>query len=186
MSRAADQGRAYPFTLAEATINLEIVKDTAASTLETTRPEIVAPAQGAVVWGKFVVGLSDSIFPRLNSTGARATATRRSRNRGSECSRQQPGPHLRYAFTVDAKTLVPGPNELAAVFKEAPGSEIVSDPLDIVVHEPNPTAITAEIAKTRPPRIGLDLKYRSRMPRRVRSAKAPSVIPDDNRLSVPS
>ena len=129
-------------TLAGATIDVEIVKDTAASTLEMTRPEIVAPAQGAVVWGKFVVGVE-----RLNlSTSAPPPAPVLRLPDGREIQAQtvpdqQPGPHLRYAYTVDAKSLAPGANELTAVDKEGPSGEIASAPLDIVALEPNPTAL---------------------------------------------
>ena len=131
-------------TLAGATLNVEIVKDTSASTLEVTRPEIVSPAQGAVVWGKFVVGVE-----RLNlSTAAPPPAPVLRLSDGREIAAeavpdQEPGPYLRYAFTVDAKSLAPGSNALVAVDKEDSGHEIVSDPLDIVAFEPKPTAILA-------------------------------------------
>ena len=126
-------------TLAGATIEVEIVKDTAASTLEST---IVTPVQGAVVWGKFTVGVE-----RLNlSTSAPPPPPTLRLPDGREIEAQnvpdqQPGPHLRYAFTVDAKLLRPGTNELVAVFKEGPGHEIVSEPVDVVALEPNPSAI---------------------------------------------
>ena len=125
-----------------ASMEVEIVKDTSASTLELTRPEIVSPAEGAVVWGKFVVGVERLHF----STSAPPPPPTLRLPDGSEIDAQpipgqQPGPHLRYAFTVDAQALRSGTNELVAVFSDEPGHEMVSEPLDVVALEPNSDAI---------------------------------------------
>jgi uncharacterized protein (DUF1800 family) len=129
-------------TLEGATMDIDVAQDTAASTLELTRPEIVSPVQGSVVWGKFVVGVEQLNF----STSAPGPAPVLRLPDGSEVEaqrvpNQQPGPHLRYAFTVDSDSLQPGANELLAVFKDAMGQEIVSDPVEVVALKPDDSAI---------------------------------------------
>ena len=131
-------------TLEGSTMDVEVVEDTAASTLELTRPEIVTPVQDSVVWGKFVVGVEQLHFstsppgpaPILRLPDGTEVAAQKVPN-------QQPGPHLRYAFTVDSSSLHAGTNELVAVTKDAAGKEIVSDPVEVVMLEPDPTAILA-------------------------------------------
>ena len=125
-------------------MDVEIVKDTAASTIELTRPEIVTPAEGAVVWGKFVVGVERINFSTSPPPLAPVLRLPNGQEiQAQEIPNQQPGPHLRYAFTIDAKTLRPGSNELVAVFKEDSGQEIASEPVDVVALEPDPSAIQA-------------------------------------------
>jgi len=161
-----------------ATMDVDIVTDTEASTLELTRPEIVTPVQGAVVWGRFVVGverLSFSSFPLPSPPVLRLQD-------GQEIEpqivpNQQPGPHLRYAFTVDAHLLHPGTNELVAVFKEGSGPEIVSEPVDVVALEPNAAAILSGDCKDQiqtqlpPPKVPPNGPPKVFVP--------PTVIPDD-------
>jgi uncharacterized protein (DUF1800 family) len=143
-----------------ATLDVDIVKDVAAGTLELTRPQIVTPVEGAVVWGKFVVGVEQlnlSTYPLPPPPMLRLPDGHEIE--AQKVPDQQPGPNLRYAFTVDAKSLRPGANELVAVFKNEPGHEIVSDPIDIVALEPNPAAIQSGDCKDRvntqwpPPKI---------------------------------
>jgi hypothetical protein len=129
-------------TLEGANMDVEVARDTAASTLDLTRPEIVAPVQGSVVWGKFVVGVEQLNF----STSAPGPAPTLRLPDGTELDAkkvpdQEPGPHLRYVFTVDAHSLQPGANELVAVFRDASGQEIVSDPVEVVALEPDYSAI---------------------------------------------
>jgi hypothetical protein len=131
-------------TLEGVTMDVDIVEDTAASTLKLTRPEIVAPVQDAVVWGKFVVGVEQLNFS--TSPPGPAPALRLPDGTEIEAQKvpdQEPGPHLRYAFTVDAGSLHRGPNELTAVFKDASGQELVSDPLEVMVLEIDPAAIVS-------------------------------------------
>jgi uncharacterized protein (DUF1800 family) len=129
-------------TLEGVSMDIDVAQDTAASTLELTRPEIVSPVQGAAVWGKFVVGVEQLNF----STSAPGPAPVLRLPDGSEAEaqrvpNQQPGPHLRYAFTIDADSLQPGANELRAVFKDAMGQEIASDPVEVVALKPDDAAI---------------------------------------------
>jgi uncharacterized protein (DUF1800 family) len=131
-------------TLEGVTMDVDIVEDTAASTLQLTRPEIVAPTEGAVVWGKFAVGVEQLNF----STSPPGPAPTLRLPDGTEIEAQkvpdqQPGPHLRYVFTVDAQSLRRGPNELTAVFKDAEGQEMVSDPLEVMALEIDPAAIAS-------------------------------------------
>ena len=130
------------FKLAGASLDIDVVADSAASTLEATRPEIVTPVEGAAVWGKFVVGVE-----RLNlSTAASPPAPVLRLPDGREIEaqavpNQEPGPYLRYAFTIDAQSLAQGANALVAVLKDTAGHEIASDPLDVVRLDPNPAEL---------------------------------------------
>jgi uncharacterized protein (DUF1800 family) len=130
-------------TLDGANLAIQIVRDASAGTLEQTRPEIIAPDDGAVVWGKFTVGveqlnLSSSlhpILPVLRLPGQDIPA--------QVVPNQQPGPHLRYAFTVDAAALHPGANELRAVTKDEAGHEIASEPVNVFVVKPDAASLLA-------------------------------------------
>jgi uncharacterized protein (DUF1800 family) len=125
-----------------ASIEVEIVKDTAAGTLEATRPEIVTPPQKAVVWGKFMVGVE-----RLNLLSNRQPVAPMLRLpngeeiEGREVPDQKPGPHLRYTFAIDAGSLDTGNNELISFARDDLGRESNSDPLDVVVVHPDSDAI---------------------------------------------
>jgi uncharacterized protein (DUF1800 family) len=131
-------------TLGGASLDVQIVKDTAASTLEQTRPEIVTPGDGAVVWGKFVVGVEQLNFSSSLSPVQPVLRLPDGRELPAQAvPDQQPGPHLRYAFTVDAASLPPGVNELVAVSKEDSGRDIVSQPVEIFAFNPNPASIQA-------------------------------------------
>ena len=130
------------FKLAGAVLDIDVVADTASATLEATRPEIVAPAEGSAVWGKFVVGVE-----RLNlSTASSPPAPVLRLPAGHEVAaqavpNQEPGPYVRYAFTIDAQSLAQGTNALVAVLKDATGHEIASDPVDVVRLDPNPDEV---------------------------------------------
>ena len=168
-------------TLADATIDVDIVRDTAASTLESTRPEIVSPVQGAVVWGKFAVGVE-----RLNlSTSAPPPPPVLRLPDGRELAAetipdQEPGPHLRYAWTVDAHALRPGTNELVAVAKDSQGHEIVSEPVEVVALEPGPGAILAgdckDMVKTHWPVPKIPFAYPNN---ETKPLNPPAVVADD-------
>ena len=127
-----------------ASIDVDVVKDTAASTLEQTRPEIVSPVEGSVIWGTFAVGVEQLNFssnehpvqPFLRLPDGHEIAAH-------VVPDSKPGPHLKYAYTVDSKMLHPGANDLVAVCKDAAGHEVSSDPLDVVVINPDPAAITS-------------------------------------------
>jgi len=129
-------------TLGGNEIVVEIAKDTAAATIELTRPEIVTPSNGAAVWGKFAVGVDQINF---STTPPDSIPLLRlpdgSEMKGEVVPNQQPGPHLRYSYTVNAKSLHRGSNELYAVIKDKTGREIVSDPVTVVALEPPPEAI---------------------------------------------
>ena len=125
-----------------ASIDVEIVKDSVATMLEETRPEIVTPAQKAVVWGKFVVGVE-----RLNLSSNRQPVAPYLRLpdgeeiKGKEVPDQEPGPHLRYIFNLDASALEEGGNELVSFAKDESGHETDSDPLEVEVIHPDPDFI---------------------------------------------
>jgi uncharacterized protein (DUF1800 family) len=139
-----------------ARLDVEIVRDTAAGTLELTRPEIVSPSRGAVVWGKFVVGVEQlnlsgnahPPLPALRLPDGREMAAQ-------TMPGQQPGPHLHYAFTVDAAALKPGTNELTPVLREASGHEVIGEPIELTVVDPDPVAILSgdckDLVNTLPP-----------------------------------
>ena len=130
-------------TLQGNAMDVDIAKDTASITTETTKPEITTPAEGAVVWDKFAVGVD-----RLNfaTTPPDSLPVLRLPD-GSEIKPRelpkQPGPHLHYAYTVDAKSLHPGSNELYAVIRGKSGREIISDPVSVVAWEPAHQEIAA-------------------------------------------
>jgi uncharacterized protein (DUF1800 family) len=127
-----------------ASIDVDIVRDTAASTLEQTRPEIVSPVQGSVIWGTFAVGVeqlnfspdSHPVQPVLRLPDGHEIAAH-------VVPDGQPGPHLKYAFTVEATMLHHGANDLIAVCKDSSGHEVASDPVNVVVINPEPSAILA-------------------------------------------
>jgi len=143
-------------TLDGAKLDVEIVRDTAAGTPDVTRPEIVCPTRGAVVWGKFVVGVEQLNFsanahppsPVLRLPDGREIAA-------ETVPDQQPGPHLHYAFTVDAAVLPPGTNELTAIFQEASGYQVASEPAEVTIVHPDPAAILSgdckDLVNTLPP-----------------------------------
>jgi uncharacterized protein (DUF1800 family) len=139
--RPVQEGRTE-IRLEGASIDIEIVKDTAASTLEETRPEIVSPAQKAVVWGKFLVGVE-----RLNLSSNRQPVAPWLRMpdgdeiEGREVPDQKPGPHLRYTFEIDANSLEPGGNELVSFARDDSGHETDSDPLEVEVIHPDEDSI---------------------------------------------
>jgi uncharacterized protein (DUF1800 family) len=125
-------------------MDVEIAEDTAASTLQTTRPEIVSPGQGSVVWGKFVVGVEQLNFSTLPPASMPVLRLPDGTElEGKKVPDQEPGPHLRFAFTVDADTLTPGGNELIAVFRDATGREIASEPVEVVALKPDDSAIAS-------------------------------------------
>jgi hypothetical protein len=174
--RPLKEGRTQ-ITLEGVSMDIEIAEDTAASTLAQTRPEIVSPAEGAVVWGKFGVGVEQL---NLSTTRPEGSPTLRLPD-GTELAAQkvpdqQPGPHLRYVFDVDAASLHPGSNELVAVFKDPMGREITSDPLEVVALEPDPAGIFAGDCKDQvntqlpPPKVT--------PPGPARQFVAPTVISD--------
>jgi uncharacterized protein (DUF1800 family) len=139
--RPLQEGRTE-IRLEGASIDIEIVKDTVASTLEETRPEIVSPAQKAVVWGKFLVGVE-----RLNLSSNRLPVAPMLRLpdgeeiEGREVPNQEPGPHLRYTFAIDAGSLETGGNELVSFARDESGHETDSDPLEVEVIHPDPDTI---------------------------------------------
>ena len=143
-------------TLDGAKLDVEIVRDTAARTPDLTRPEIVSPSRGAVVWGKFVVGVEQLNFSTNAHPAPPVLRLPDGREIGAETvPDQQPGPHLHYAFTLDAAALPPGTDELTAVFRDAFGHEVVSEPADVTVVSPDAAAILSgdckDLVNTLPP-----------------------------------
>jgi uncharacterized protein (DUF1800 family) len=142
--------------IGNASLDVQIVRDTAATTLDQTRPEIIAPENGSVVWGKFAVGVEQlnlsgnlhPILPVLRLPGGQEITAK-------PVPDQQAGPYLRYAFNVDAAALHPGTNDLLAVSKEGLGVETVSQPIEVFVINPDSTAVVSGDCKdqvnTRPP-----------------------------------
>ena len=180
--RPLKEGRTQ-LKLAGTTLDVEIVKDTAAATLEASRPEIVTPVAGSVVWGKFVVGVE-----RLNlSTSAAPPAPVLRLPDGREIEsqivpNQQPGPHLRYAFTVDAESLAPGLNQLVAVLKTEPGHEAASEPVEVVRLDPTPAEVMSgdckDQLKTHWPTPKIPFAYPSG---EFEKLKPPAVVADDRK-----
>jgi uncharacterized protein (DUF1800 family) len=131
-----------------AELDVDIVKDTSASTLDQTRPEIISPDENAVVWGKFAVGVEQFNL----ATDRELTPPVLRLPDGQEIAahivpNQEPGPHVRYVFTVDAATLHPGANDLIAVVKKDSGREVVSEPVEIFAINPDPSAIVTGYCK---------------------------------------
>jgi len=165
-----------------ASMEVQIVRDNAATTLDQTRPEVVAPENGAVVWGKFAVGVEQlnlsgnlhPILPVLRLPNGEEIAAK-------PVPDQQDGPYLRYAFTVDAAALHPGTNDLLAVSKEGLGRETVSRPVEVFVINPEPAAIVAgdckDLINTRPP-LSFKIPFAS-PPNYNRDFKQPTVANDD-------
>ena len=178
-----------------ATIDVDIARDTAASTLEQTRPEIVSPANGAVLWGSFVVGVEQlnltTAPPRLRPVlrlpdGHEIAA--------QDVPNQQPGPHLHYAYPIDARALHNGSNQLVAIIKDETGHEIASDPINVTVITPDPAALVSGDCKDQintqlPP---LPLPPPPKVPPATPAAPPPppkpfvppAVIADDNKANL--
>ncbi len=127
-----------------ASLNIEIVPEPDAYTLWQRRPEIVSPTPGSAVWGSFSVGVEQLDFGNVPNT---IPPVLRLPN-GQELVAQPvpgdyPGPHRRYAFTVDAQSLSPGTNSLRAVIRTPSREEISSEPVDVFVARPVAAAMLA-------------------------------------------
>ncbi len=128
--RALRPGRARLRTLDGATLNVEVRRDPAAGVVaeaEGSRPRVVSPGAGAVVWGTVSVGVEMLDAPPAGSLGIAPAP--RPRLRLPDGRQLDPvadtapdlGPVRRWTFRVDADSLPVGPARLLAV--AAPGGD---------------------------------------------------------------
>jgi uncharacterized protein (DUF1800 family) len=126
----------------DAHLDVDIVQDT--TTIAGILPRIVTPASGANVWGEFAVGVeqlsladpADLPIPTLRLPSGKEIA-------GHVVPDQKPGPHARWAFTVNADELAPGGNELVAVVKDSAGREVRSNSIYVDAIRPTADAMQA-------------------------------------------
>jgi hypothetical protein len=126
----------------DAKLDIEIVPDAAMNHIAELNPQITAPASGSNVWGSFAVGVeqlsladpTELPLPVLRLPDGKEIT-------GHVVPDQKPGPHARWAFTVDSSALVAGSNKLIAVQKDAAGKEIQSNPAYVTLIKPSPDTL---------------------------------------------
>jgi hypothetical protein len=156
----------------DAKLEVEIVRDPAAGMITELQPQIVTPAAGANVWGEFAVGVeqlslgdpSQLPMPTLLLPDGKEVS-------GHIVPDQKPGPHARWAFTVNADDLPPGPSRLVAVAKDATGRDVRSNAITVIAIRPGQEAVLAGLCQdkingdrtandgTNPPKAVNDDKY---------------------------
>jgi uncharacterized protein (DUF1800 family) len=145
--RAVQEGET-DFILDGNQIEVDIVKDTAAKTIDQTKPEIVTPSEGANVWGTFAVGV-ERFEP--DASVRRLPPVLRLPNGEEVVSQfipdQEPGPYSRFIYNVNAGDLQPGANALVAVEKNESEGEIVSQPLYVMALAGDPTEMSSGFCK---------------------------------------
>ena len=129
-------------TVANATLPVDIAQDSSTGAMDELHPQIVTPASGSMVWGKFAVGVEQLTFgdPSLLS----APTLRLSNGQeitGKAVPDQTINPHARWVFTVDAANLDPGENKLVVVSNDAQGREYNSAPIYVNAIHPAPGAM---------------------------------------------
>ncbi len=125
-----------------AKLGVEIAPDPVISTIGELRPEIVTPAAGSQVWGKFAVGVQQLAMgdpgqlpaPVLRLPGGQEIA-------GHAVPNQKIGPHARWVFEVNADDLAPGANALVAVTKDSSGREVTGEPVFINAIRPDASSM---------------------------------------------
>ncbi|MCE9584175.1 MAG: DUF1800 family protein [Planctomycetes bacterium] len=101
-----------------------------------SRPSIVCPADGAVAWGTFAVGVEVD----AEAGGPGATHVLRLSPGGQRIPKRVSGPiwgpTLRVLFDIDAATLEEGPLEMTPVVRRADGTEVSGETIVVTVLKP--------------------------------------------------
>ncbi len=130
--------------VADAKIDVEIMRDPAAHNVAELSPQIVSPASGAYVWGQFAVGVEQMTLGDPTTLPAPTLLLPNGKEiTGHAVPDQKPSPHARWTYTVNADDLGPGSNSIVAMVQDDSGHVVTSDPLDVVTVKPDASALVA-------------------------------------------